>query len=178
MDTDFIQTCLEKMLQTGTAVNQIIRHLHVTHFKWRGVNPNVNSVSHSLSPQTHLSHAAAASHLSLSHLLHLYFLSKVRSTVRACEAESTTTTCSSFRSQQIGVWMFLHILNKITLEFVEVDPTGRYGRVKPLSLSLSLSLYCYLLLSLNVAVQWNPWQKSFKDTVRILILKQPEQPIS
>ena len=36
-------------------------------------------------------------------------------------------------------------------EFVEVDPTGRYGRVKPLSLSpvLSISLYCYLLLSLN-----------------------------
>ena len=34
-------------------------------------------------------------------------------------------------------------------EFVEVDPTGRYGRVKPLSLVLSISLYCYLLLSLN-----------------------------
>jgi hypothetical protein len=30
-------------------------------------------------------------------------------------------------------------------EFVEVDPTGRYGRVRPLSLSLSLSLSCYLL---------------------------------
>ena len=99
----------------------------------------------------HTSHPQQQPHTSLFHLLHLYFLSKVRSTIRACEAESTTTTCSSFRSQQIGVWMFLHILNNITLEFVEVDPTGRYGRVKPLSLSLSLSLslYCYLLLSLN-----------------------------
>ena len=91
----------------------------------------------------HTSPTQQQPHTSLSHLLHLYFLSKVRSTVRACEAESTTTTCSSFRSQQIGVWMFLHILNKITLEFVEVDPTGRYGRVKPLSLSLSLSIAMY-----------------------------------
>ena len=66
MDTDFIQTCLEEMLQTGTAANQIRRHLHMTHFKWRAINPNVNSVSHSLSPQTHLSPTAAASHLSLS----------------------------------------------------------------------------------------------------------------
>ena len=66
MDMNFIQTCLEEMLQTGTAVNQIRRHLHMTQFKWRAVNPNVNSVSHSLSPQTHLSHTAAASHLSLS----------------------------------------------------------------------------------------------------------------
>ena len=93
----------------------------------------------------HTSHPQQQPHTSLFHLLHLYFLSKVRSTIRACEAESTTTTCSSFRSQQIGVWMFLHILNNITLEFVEVDPPRIYAKVL---LSSSILSVCVFLLSI------------------------------
>lgn len=57
-------------------------------------------------------------------------------------------------------------------EFVEVDPTGRYGRVCSLSLSPFLFRMIWfsfmMFFSLFVAVQWNPRQRSFKDSVWFL----------
>ena len=61
-DTDFLQTCLEEILQTGAAVTNRRRHDSWGHVQRRG-DVRVNSVSHNFfSSQTH----TAQPHASLS----------------------------------------------------------------------------------------------------------------
>ena len=133
----------QEMLQTGTAVNQIRRHLHMTHFKWRAVNPNVNSVSHSISPQTHLSHTAAASHLSLSSPPPLF------SQQSQIDGKSLWGRIDDDHMQQLPIsanWS-MNVLTHLEQDYSWVRWSWSDWQIWQSKTSLSLSLSLSLLLS-------------------------------